>query len=280
MLGGALISASLVDDLKSSQKASLVSAVSTLSPTPLYVSKSITLQPKLSPTPEASLAPTSMPDSTSSPQATPSPTFIPTPTITPTPTPTPTPIPTLTPTPVPTPTPTFVAGGSGAPPQEAVMVRVQELQVGGVDAGDEFVELYNPNSSSVDLSGWSIQYLSGSAGSVDSAIKKNFEAGDSISGHGFFLVARGQNSSGSDGYTGSVTPDMSHRSFSMSGASSGGKVFVVNDQVKIDSLTDANIVSSIDYSVLVPENGKSLEWDGSAYQLQNTPNPQNTSSST
>ncbi|MDP2696323.1 MAG: lamin tail domain-containing protein [bacterium] len=138
-------------------------------------------------------------------------------------------------------------------------VVVSELQVAGVDAGDEFIELYNPTAVSVDLSGWSIQYLSGSADSVDSVVKKNFVADNAMVPRGFFLIARDKNSSDADGYDGVVAPDMAHRSFSMSGASAGAKIFLVNDQNKIDSFTDSNIVDLLDYALGVPAAGQSLE---------------------
>jgi len=147
---------------------------------------------------------------------------------------------------------------------------ISEVQVAGVDAGDEFIEIYNPTSAAIDISGWSIQYLGGTS-QVENVVKKNFEAGNVLPSRGFFLIARGKNTSGVDGYSGSVSVDLVHRSFSLSGASSGGKLFLVNDAAKIDSLSDVNIVDALDYSFLVPEAGQSLErraWQGGCVSAQ------------
>jgi hypothetical protein len=136
---------------------------------------------------------------------------------------------------------------------------ISEVQVAGADAGDEFIELYNPTESEVDLSDWSVQYLSGTATTTGNVSKKNFEAGNKVPAKGFFLIARGLNGSNADGYAGSVTPDLTHRTFSMSGASSGAKIFLVKNQEKVDSFDDSDIVDKLDYSFSVPAAGQSLE---------------------
>ncbi len=136
---------------------------------------------------------------------------------------------------------------------------ISEIQVAGIDAGDEFIELYNPTEGEIDLSGWSIQYLSGSANSTDDVFKKNFEVGNKIPAKGFFLTARNKNTSGADGYNGNKIPNLSHRTFSMSGASTGAKIFLMNDQEKITGFDDANIIDKLDYSFSVPPAGQSLE---------------------
>lgn len=183
---------------------------------------------------------------------------------------------------------------------------ISEVQIAGIDAGDEFIELYNPTNSEVDLSSWSIQYLSGSASSTNNVSKKNFDSTNKIPARGFFLIARGKNSSGGDGYAGQTSPDLIHRTFSLSGSSTGAKIFLVNDQEKIADFNDANIIDQLDYSFLVPPASQSLERKalqgadcvspqnsgellGNAcdtnnyindFELRTTPNPQNTHSPT
>ena len=230
--------------------------VSELASTP-----SVSVTPLPSKIQNSSNAPSS---SVGSPSATPKPTTTPTPFPILTPTPSPSSLPPATPTPSPTPENT-----------STLNIIINEIQVSGQDVGDEFIELYNPNNVEVDISAWSIQYLSGSATSTDKIVKKNFESGNKIPAKGYFLIVRGKNSSNEDGYTGNITSDLDHRSFSMSGSSTGGKVFLVNDQAKIDDSADSNIVDVADYLSLVPESGKSIERKGAIFELRQNPDPQN-----
>jgi endonuclease G len=87
----------------------------------------------------------------------------PTPTPTSTPTPTPSPTPTFTPTPTPSPSPTPIA------PVNHVVI--SQIYGGGGNSGalytNDYVELYNPTSSAVNLSGWSLQYASAAGSGWD-----------------------------------------------------------------------------------------------------------------
>lgn len=71
---------------------------------------------------------------------------------------------------------------------------ISEVQVGGVNADDEFVELYNPTASSVDLAGWKLKYQSGNLVASMSG---------TIPAHGYFLVT-------SPGYQGAVSGDATY----------------------------------------------------------------------
>lgn len=63
----------------------------------------------------------------------------------------------------------------------------------GSDSEKEFIELYNPNSVSVDISSWSIQHKSASSSSTS---KKNFENGSVIAPKSFYLIWLGSDSRG------------------------------------------------------------------------------------
>ena len=143
-------------------------------------------------------------------------------------------------------------------------VLISEIQVEGADVGDEFVELYNPLDHEVDISGWSIQYLSGAATSTQTISKKNMESDNIIPARGYFLVARAMNEEGADGYRGDRTPDMTHRTFSLSGGANGATIFLVNDTEVITSYSDANVVDRFAYGSgtgLLSEGTAMVLWD-------------------
>jgi hypothetical protein len=262
----------------------LPSATVNITPTP-FPSRTSTPQPTVVPTSSPLIAPTSTPSlliSTGTPlpaggqaplqTSTPSSaiTTTPTPEITGTPTPLSSPessvgpgIPTATPLITESPTPTATPEATPTPtilPTSRPKILISEVQISGADAGDEFIELYNPNEEAVNLSAWSIQYLSGSAlNDFTKIYKKNFEEGDTILGHGFFLIARGKDTGGLDGYRGQISADLTHRTFSMSGATSGGKIYLVSDYDKVLGNDDESIIDAINYAAILPPAGNSIE---------------------
>jgi chitodextrinase len=66
---------------------------------------------------------------------------------------------------------------------------------------DEFLELYNPSSAPVDLSGWKLQYMPAQGLAYQELV--TLPAGTSIAAHGYYLIAH-------TGYAGSVTPDLQY----------------------------------------------------------------------
>ncbi|QSQ25848.1 lamin tail domain-containing protein [Pyxidicoccus parkwayensis] len=73
-------------------------------------------------------------------------------------------------------------------------VVISELAARGPGTGtaadnDEFVELYNPTASTVDISGWKIQYRSASGAAYNTGFA--LPAGSSIAPRGYFLVGSG-----------------------------------------------------------------------------------------
>jgi len=157
--------------------------------------------------------------------------------------------PTETPTPTqeaPTPTPT----PTSTPSNLADHVVISEIMVKGDSADDEFIELYNPTGSEVNLSSWSIQYRGGDATTY---YRKNFVTSNIIPAHGFLLI-------GNTAYNGSVSLDMVHNTFSLS--SDGGTVFLVNNQTTLTDATDngPTAIDKVAYGV-----GTHLRPEGSAY---------------
>jgi len=92
---------------------------------------------------------------------------------------TPTPTNTLTPTLTLTPTPSNLADH----------IVISEVQIYGSNANQDFVELYNPTSYTVDLSGWRLRKRNSSGNEDSLAVIPD---GKSIPAHGFFLWANNQ----------------------------------------------------------------------------------------
>ncbi len=80
-------------------------------------------------------------------------------------------------------------------------VVISEVQIGAGDADDEFVELYNPTGSAIDLTGWRLSRKTSTGGSGGNLVAA---LSGSVPAHGYFLVAPAVD------YTGSVTPDQNY----------------------------------------------------------------------
>lgn len=129
---------------------------------------------------------------------------------------------------------------------------ISEVQVAGVTANDEFVELYNPTNSAVDLSGWRLtkKASSGAQTSLVSTIT------GSIPSHGFFLITP------QTGYTGSVSADITYSS------SASAAVVAANNTVLLYSDAGTTLVDKVGMgtasdvegtSTQVPDTGQSIE---------------------
>lgn len=128
----------------------------TQSPTPIPIPSSTppTNTPTLTPTPSETPTPTPTETPIPTETSTPTPTLTPIPTETPTPSPTETPEPTATETPTPTQTPTSTL--TPTPTSELNNhLLINEVSPEGANSSD-WVELFNPTSGPIDVSGWKI----------------------------------------------------------------------------------------------------------------------------
>src|SRR3989344_462059 len=97
----------------------------------------------------------------------------------------------------------------------AIHVVISEVQIAGANGtDDEFVELYNPTDSSVDLSGWRLTRKT-SGGTQNTLV--NSVTG-TIPAHGYFLIAH------SASYSASVSPDTMYSAPSQNIASNNSVV--------------------------------------------------------
>ncbi len=142
---------------------------------------------------------------------------------------------------------------------------INEIQIDSINGSggtaDDWVEMYNPNDVAVDLSGWSIQKHSAAetCSITTSYFKKNFEDGDSIGAHGFFLVAN-------SGATTAIT-DIADMTTGWS-LSDNNTIYLVSSHDEIAGADDANIVDHVGFGTgCFPEtasapaiaDGKSIE---------------------
>ncbi|HLD70780.1 MAG TPA: lamin tail domain-containing protein [Negativicutes bacterium] len=138
---------------------------------------------------------------------------------------------------------------------------INEIQIDSIDGAggtnDDWVELYNPNDMAVDISGWSLQY-SPESGTIS---KKNFEAGNVIAAHGYFLVARNTASA--------AILEAADITSSVLQLSATATVFLVSNHDAVESGDDADIVDKVGFGETAfspetapapsPPEGKSIE---------------------
>lgn len=119
-------------------------------------------------------------------------------------------------------------------------VVISEIYSGGGNSGspykNDFIELYNPTSSSISLSGWSVQYASAS-GSFTSITKLS----GSIGSHKYFLIAE---ASGSSGTASLPTADITG---TINLSASSGKVALAKVTTSISSSKDSNVVDFVGF---------------------------------
>ena len=175
-------------------------------------------------------------------------------------------------------------------------VVISEIQIDSIDGTggieDDWVELYNPTDSTIDLTGWSIQKTSASGGSH---YRKKLT--DSIPAHGFFLIVR-NHSNTSESLKNLADILAAGYSFSLS---DNNVLYLVNDNEDIIDGNDPNIVdkvglgSALDFegaAIPNPPDGQSVERkpggeNGNGedtnnnindFFIQTSPNPENSSS--
>jgi Lamin Tail Domain/Secretion system C-terminal sorting domain len=136
-------------------------------------------------------------------------------------------------------------------PQKANHVVIAEIYGSGGNTGatykSDYIVLYNPTASSVDLSAWSVQYQSGAATGGFSA-KTNLK--ESISSNGYYLIAENTSTGGANlPHTPRVTGTINLNATS-------GKVALVKSQSLISGILDANTVDYVGY-------GSANDYEGS-----------------
>ena len=108
----------------------------------------------------------------------------------------------------------------------------------GADEGQERIVIQNNGTSTVDISGFSVQYLKTGA-EYSSISKKNFEAGHQIDGGGEFAI--GANCSG-------IVPcEGVNMSWSQALGNDSGTIYLTSNQEGVVSAEDPDIVDFFSY---------------------------------
>ena len=82
----------------------------------------------------------------------------------------------------------FGGGGGGAPPPSYPKILISEIQI--VPINERFIELYNPNNSSLSLTNWYIQRKTETATSWSSLVSSTKLEGKNIQPRSYFLIAK------------------------------------------------------------------------------------------
>lgn len=142
---------------------------------------------------------------------------------------------------------------------------ISEVQIGGQVANDEFVELYNPTNTSIDLSGWRLSRRSAAlSGSLTNLVSNMSGV---IEPKSYYLIAN-------PSYTGSTIPDLLY-SATTSGIAINNTVILFRDngQTVVDKVAMGTAEDVETSATSVPENNASIERKANALSTAITMQP-------
>jgi len=148
--------------------------------------------------------------------------------------------------------------------QVAQHIVISEIYGGGGNSGSlythDFIELYNPTASSVQMTDWSVQYQSGSGSGPFGAVAV---FSGIVPSHGYFLIQANQGSGG----TQPLPAADAVAGFSM--AATSGKIALVADTLPVSGPTDTMVVDFIGYgSANLFEGGGAASGAGNTASLE------------
>lgn len=149
-------------------------------------------------------------------------------------------------------------------------ILISEIQVEGQSAKDEFIELYNPNGTAVNLEGWSLKKKT-SGGTESNLVSASAFTG-TIGAYGYFLIVPPPNSDGTPTYRGSAAPQLMY---------SGTTYSIAADNAAILYYPNGNVSDKVGWGAAKdfegnaaqnPPTGKSIGRKPESGGLRNTSN--------
>lgn len=142
--------------------------------------------------------------------------------------------------------------------QKAIIIN--EVQVGGQTAKDEFIELYNPNDFDVDLGGFALKKKTASG--TESNLVSSGAFNGTIAGLGYFLIVPRANDDGTPNYMESATPDLYYSGKSYSIATSNTVLLYDKNNNLFDKVGWGEAVDCEGACALNPDDSKSISRSG------------------
>lgn len=128
-------------------------------------------------------------------------------------------------------------------------VVISEVQVAGATTTDEFIEIYNPTGSDVNLSNWRLGRKTQSGTNATDLVSS---LSGTIESHGYFLIA-------SDSYTGAVVADVTYASASSSIANNNSVTLYDGSDTTVDLVGLGSSTASETATIGNPSTSNSVE---------------------
>lgn len=136
-------------------------------------------------------------------------------------------------------------------------VLINEIQVAGITTKDEFIELYNPNSVDMNLTGFSLKKKT--SGGTESNVVSSAAFSGTIKSLDYFLIAPPDNADGTKNYTEAAPPDLQYSGKTFSIASNNTVLLYDASGTLLDKVGFGTAKDFETAPAQNPDTGKSIE---------------------